>query len=252
MTDEIVSLRNIWVKYGGYNVLEDVSLSIFENDLIAIIGVNGGGKSTLLKVIAGLVKPFKGEVKVFNNKPENVRDLIGYLPQYSLFDLNFPITVLNVVLTGLLGRRLLLKSYSREHVQAALEALKTVKMTGFENRPLNSLSGGQIQRVLIARAIVKKPRLLLLDEPTSSLDPDMQNSFYELLLQLKKDMSVVVVSHDIGVISSYVDKMACLNKRLYYHGPVEGALKTLQEVYQCPVELIAHGIPHRVLERHEK
>ncbi len=251
MSEEIVSLRNVWVKYDGYNVLEDVSLSIYENDLLAIIGVNGGGKSTLLKVIAGLIKPFKGDVKVFGNKPEKTRDLIGYLPQYNFFDLHFPITVLDVVLTGLLGRSLLFKSYSNEHVEAALEALKTVKMEGYENRVVGSLSGGQIQRILIARAIVKKPRLLLLDEPTSSLDADMQKSFYELLLQLKKDMSVVVVSHDIGVISSYVNKMACLNKRLYYHGPVEGALKSIQEVYQCPVELIAHGVPHRVLGRHE-
>lgn len=251
MVKEIVSLRNVWVKYDGYNVLEDVTLSIFDRDLLAIIGVNGGGKSTLLKVIAGLIKPFKGEVKVFDSSPEKNRDLIGYLPQYNLFDLNFPITVLDVVLTGLLGKRLLLKSYSNKDVEAALEALKTVKMAGFENRLLNSLSGGQIQRVLIARAIVKKPRLLLLDEPTSSLDPEMQTSFYELLLQLKKAMSIVVVSHDIGVIASYVDKMACLNKRLYYHGPAEGALKSIQEVYQCPVELIAHGVPHRVLGRHE-
>ncbi|WEU40086.1 MAG: ABC transporter ATP-binding protein [Candidatus Odinarchaeum yellowstonii] len=251
MSEEIVRLDNVWVKYDGHTVLEDVSISIFNRDLLAIVGVNGGGKSTLLKVIAGLIKPFKGKVKVFGNQPENVRDLIGYLPQYNFFDLNFPITVLDVVLTGLLGRRLLLKSYSKEHVEAALEALKTVKMNGFESRRLSSLSGGQIQRVMIARAIVKKPKLLLLDEPTSSLDPDIQKSFYELLLELKKNMSVVLVSHDIGVIASYVDKMACLNKRLYYHGSVEGALTTLQEVYKCPVELIAHGIPHRVLGRHE-
>ncbi|MEM2108922.1 MAG: ABC transporter ATP-binding protein [Candidatus Odinarchaeota archaeon] len=251
MSGEIVSIKNIWVKYDGYNVLEDVSLSIFEHDLLAVIGVNGGGKSTLLKVIAGLIKPFKGEVKVFGNSPEKARDFIGYLPQYNVFDLNFPITVLDVVLTGILGKKLLLKNYSKEDREAAFEALKTVKMAGFEDRKLGSLSGGQLQRVLIARAIIKKPRLLLLDEPTSSLDSDMQKSFYELLLELKNKMSIIIVSHDIGVISSYVDKMACLNKRLYYHGPVEGALATLQDVYQCPVELIAHGVPHRVLGRHE-
>lgn len=252
MSEEIVTLKNVWVSYNEYNALEDVSLSIGKNDFLAVIGVNGGGKTTLLKVILGLIHPSKGQVKIFGQTPEKSREFIGYLPQYTFFDLNFPITVLDVVLMGRLGRKMLFKNYSSEDRQAAMEALSLVKMSEFKDRKIGSLSGGQLQRVFIARALVKDPRLLLLDEPTASVDQETQRSLYDFLLEIKKKMAIVIVSHDIGVVSSYVDKVACLNRRLFYHGSVEGALERLEDIYQCPVEVLAHGIPHRVLGRHEE
>jgi zinc transport system ATP-binding protein len=125
-------------------------------------------------------------------------------------------------------------------------------MLEFKDRQIGKLSEGQMQRVFVARAMVREPKLLLLDEPMVSIDPEMQKSFYELLLELRKKMAIVLVTHDIGVVSIYVDRIACLNRRLFYHGPVEGGLKKLEEVYRCPIELIAHGVPHRVLRRHDR
>jgi len=247
---KIVSIKNLWVYFNNIPVLEDINLSIRQNDFLALIGPNGGGKTTLLKVILGLIRPDRGEVEVFGKNPEEGRKLIGYLPQYTHFDPNFPISVLEVVLMGRYGG--LIRSYSREDVETALNALDTVGMLEFKDWQIGKLSGGQVQRVLVARAIAREPKLLLLDEPTASIDPEMQKSFYELLLNLKKRMAIVLVTHDIGVISTYVEKIACLNRRLFYHGPREAGLKKLEEVYKCPIELIAHGVPHRVLERHEK
>ncbi|HID28364.1 MAG TPA: ABC transporter ATP-binding protein [Methanosarcinales archaeon] len=250
MREEIVSLKNVEVYFNSIPVLESISLSIKQNDFLAVIGPNGGGKTTLLQVILGLIKPSKGEVKVFGENPKEGRKLIGYLPQYTFFDLNFPMSVFDVVLMGRYWR--IFRNYSKEDKKAAFNALKTVDMLEFKDRQIGKLSGGQLQRVFVARAIVREPKLLLLDEPMASIDPEMQKSFYNLLSELKKKMTIVLVTHDIGVVSTYVEKIACLNRRLFYHGPIEGGLKKLEEVYKCPIELIAHGVPHRVLGRHEK
>ena len=250
MRKEIVSLRDVEVYFDNTLVLENVSLSIKQNNFLAIIGPNGGGKTTLLKVILGLIKPNKGEVKVFGRNPREGRKLIGYLPQYTFFDPNFPMSVFDVVLMG--RYRGIFRNYSKEDKNAALNALKTVDMLEFKDRQIGKLSGGQLQRVFVARAIARQPKLLLLDEPMTSIDPEMQKSFYELLLKLKKKMAIVLVTHDISVVSAYVEKIACLNRRLFYHGLKEARLKNLEEVYQCPIELIAHGVPHRVLRRYEK
>ena len=142
------------------------------------------------------------------------------------------------------------KKYSEADTHGALEALETVGMSKFADRQVGGLSGGELQRMFLARALTRNPRLLLLDEPTASVDPDMQKSFYELLLKLKEKMAIVLITHDLSVISVYVESVACLNRRLFYHGSAEGALKTLEDVYQCPIEVLAHGIPHRVLRRH--
>ena len=248
MNEEIVSLKNIEVYLNDSPVLEDINLSIERNIILGIIGPNGGGKTTLLKVILGLIKPDKGEVRVFGMSPEEGRRFIGYLPQYTFFDLNFPISVFDVVLMG--RYKGVFKNYSEKDRKAATNALKIVDMLEFRDRQIGRLSGGQLQRVFIARALAREPRLLLLDEPTASIDPEMQKSFYELLSELKKKMAIVLVTHDIGVVSVYVDEMACLNRRLFYHGSKEIALRELEKVYQCPIELIAHGTPHRVLRRH--
>ena len=250
MNEEIVRLKNAWVRFGDTPILEDINLSIKQNDFIAIICPNGGGKTTLMKVILGLVELNSGEVKVFGKCPDTEKELIGYLPQHTFFDSNFPINVFDVVLMGRYHG--VFKRYSKEDEKCAASALETVGMLKFKDRQIGKLSGGQLQRVFVARAIVRQPKLLLLDEPMASVDPGMQKSFYDLLSELRKKMTIVLVTHDIGVVSTHVDEIACLNRRLVYHGKMEGGLKKLEETYNCPIELIAHGVPHRVLRRHGK
>lgn len=245
MEEEIVSLKNVSFTYNTIFVLEDINFSLKPNDYLGIIGPNGGGKTTLLKIILGLLEPNKGEVKVFGKSPQEGRSFIGYVPQYVFFDPNFPISVLEVVLMGRLGKRGLLKRYSQEDKEGALEALKRVDLLDFKDRQIGKLSGGQRQRVFVARALVTEPKLLLLDEPMASIDPEMQKSFYELLAKLKEKMAIVLVTHDVGVISIYVDKIACLNQRLYYHGRVEEGIKMIEKTYGCPIELLTHGVSHQ-------
>lgn len=247
---EIVSLKNVWVYFNGMPVLENINLSIKQDDFLAILGPNGGGKTTLLKVILGLIKPNKGEVKVFGDTPSKGRRFIGYMPQYIPFDLKFPIKVFDVVLMG--RYKGLLKKYGEDDIKAVEKALKTVGMYELRDKQIGKLSGGQIQRVFLARAIVREPKLLLLDEPTSSIDTKLQKEFYELLLKLKKKMAIVIVTHDIGAVSTYIDRIACLNRKLFYHGEKEEGLKEIEKTYGCPIDLIVHGVPHRVLRRHKE
>lgn len=246
--NEIVAVKDVSVYADHTPILEDVTLSVQKNDFLSVIGPNGGGKTTLLRTILGLVKPDKGEVTVFGHPPHAGRASIGYLPQHISFDTRFPVTVFDVVLMGRYRRPF--HTYSHTDNQHVRDTLETVGMSDYARRQIGQLSGGELQRVLLARALVREPKLLLLDEPTASVDPEMQRSFYELLLELKEEMAIVLVTHDLSVVSVYVESVACLNRRLYYHGPAEGALENLEDVYQCPVEMIAHGIPHRVLRRH--
>lgn len=247
---EVVKLTGVWVRRGRQVVLEDVDFCVHEGDYVGIIGPNGAGKTTLLKVILGLIRPFKGEVRVFGRRPEEARALVGYVPQERDFDRDFPIRVIDVVLMGRLGKAPLLKPYGKEDREKAFEVLRLVEMDRLWNRPIGSLSGGELQRVLIARALASEPRLLLLDEPTSNVDLPVETEFFELLEEIRKGMTVILVTHDIGVISTYVEKIACLNRRLYYHGGKEIRPEDIEAVYGCPVDLIAHGVPHRVLKEH--
>lgn len=250
MRREIVSLKNITVEYDGNPVLHDHNLTVYNDDFIGIIGPNGGGKTTLLKVILGLVKPVKGEIKVFGSNPEKVRHQIGYVPQIMDFDRDFPISVQDTVLLGRLSGKRMFRFYNSKDYEAAERALKIVEMYDMKDHRTGSLSGGERQRVLIARALATEPKLMLLDEPTASIDPKMKRDIYGLLNDLKKQMAIILVTHDIGVISSHVDKVACLNCQLFYHDSKEIPRETLESVYQCPVDIIAHGIPHRVLKEH--
>ena len=248
---ELVKLENVWVYNDGILVLEAINLSIESNDFLGIIGPNGGGKTTLLKVILGLVKPNRGKITVLGMPPERGRKYIGYISQFNLFDHDFPISVFEVVLMGRYNKSGLFHRYSEEDRKATTEALKTVEMLGYKDRQVGKLSGGEQQRVFIARALVTNPQLLLLDEPTASIDPNMQAEFYELLDKLKEEMAIVLVSHDISAVSIYVNEIACLNHQLFYHGSKEVSAEELEKAYRCPVQLIAHGtVPHRVLKEH--
>jgi zinc transport system ATP-binding protein len=249
--EEVVSLEDVWVYYDGISILEGVSLSVDRGDFLGIIGPNGGGKTTLLKVILGLITPSRGKVYVLNRSPRSSRHFIGYVPQYNLFDRDFPVNVCDTVLMGCNGSRGLIKRYSKEDKERTQEALETVGMLSYQNQQLGKLSGGEQQRVFIARALVGRPKLLLLDEPTANIDSAMQTDFYELLESLKQDVTIIMVSHDISAVSIYVDKIACLNRELYYHGSKEIGPEVLEATYKCPVQMIAHGtIPHRVLKEH--
>ena len=248
MSVKAVEMENVSFQMNGRSILENINFCINDRDFIALIGPNGGGKTTLLKIILGLIKPDTGTVRVFGRSPQQSSDLVGYLPEHVSFDPNFPINVFETVLSGRYHG--IFKSYKHIDQEKVLNVLEEVEMLDMKNRQIGQLSGGQLQRVFIARALVREPRLLLLDEPMASIDPEMQNSFYTLLTRLREKMAIVLVSHDVGAVSSHVDSSICLNQRLYYHGPVEDAADGLEEVYQCPLELISHGIPHRILKKH--
>lgn len=248
MNSKAIELKNVNIKFNLNPVLKDINLTIEENDFMAIIGPNGGGKSTLLKIILGILKPNSGEVLIFGKKPEDARQLMGYLPQKVSFDHDFPIDVFHTVLSG--RYRGLFKGHTKDDEIAVIKALKDMNMFDLKDRQISRLSGGQMQRVFIARAIVREPKILLMDEPMASIDPEMQNSFYSLLSRLKNKMTIILVSHDVGTVSTQVDKIACLNSTLYFHGPVEDAAEGLEELYKCPIEMITHGFPHRVLKDH--
>lgn len=248
--EDVIDLKDIWVNYDGVRVLESVTLKVKDKDFLAIIGPNGGGKSTLLKVILGLIKPDRGTVKLLGGKPGDMRKYVGYVPQYHSSNLDFPITVCDVVLMGRLSHKGPLQRYNEEDRQAANDALDTVGMLDFKERQIGELSGGQKQRVFIARSLVTDPKLLILDEPSTGIDSKAQKDFYELLNKLKSQIAIVMVTHDISAISVYVDKVGCLNRKFHYHDDKELSQHDLEVSYQCPVELIAHGVPHRVLKEH--
>ncbi|TQD23921.1 metal ABC transporter ATP-binding protein [Methanolobus vulcani] len=248
--ENVIDLKDIWVSYDGVRVLESVNLVVKDKDFLAIIGPNGGGKSTLLKVILGLIKPDKGSVSLLGGMPAKTRRYVGYVPQYHSSNLDFPVTVWDVVLMGRLNTKRPLQRYNDDDRNAATEALKTVGMLDLKDRQIGELSGGQKQRVFIARSLVNKPKLLLLDEPSTGIDSRMQKEFYELLNKLKSEIAIVMVTHDLSAVSVYVDKIGCLNRKFHYHDDKEISSHDLEVSYQCPVELIAHGVPHRVLKEH--
>jgi zinc transport system ATP-binding protein len=249
VTVPVAELSQVWLALRGAPVLEDVSLRISANDYLAILGPNGAGKSTLLKVILGLLNPDRGAARVLGKPPREARGQVGYVPQQVRFDLDFPIRVLDVVLMGRLGGTASGQVNAMDR-ETARSALLRVEMEGLADRPIGALSGGQLQRVLIARALAQRPKLLLLDEPTTSLDERIGRSVWELFEELSKEMAVVVVSHDIGAISRYVRSVACLNRRLHAHTSKELSSEILEATYGCPVDLLAHGHPHRVLADH--
>lgn len=250
--DTIVELENVYFAYTNVSVLEDINITVKQNDFLGIIGPNGGGKTTILRIILGLLEPDKGKVYVFGTSAKKARQHIGYLPQHITFDFDFPISVSEVVLMGRLGKRGIGRKYTKTDISVCMAALQKVGMQQYKNTELGKLSGGQRQRVFIARALSTEPKLLLLDEPVSSVDTQWQQTFYELLHDLNKEITIVLVTHDISVVSTYIDKIACLNKKLYYHGSKKEGMHKISEMYECPVQLITHAPAHNSVGDNDK
>jgi len=247
---KLVEITNLTAGYNGLIALDRIDLSIFKNDFIGIIGPNGGGKTTLLKVILGLVKPSKGRI-IYNLADGNKMFNIGYLPQQFTADKKFPISVEQVVLSGLLQKRNIVRSYSGRDKDKVNEVLIKMGIPGLRNKAFGELSGGETQRTLLARAIISSPQLLLLDEPNTYVDRVFEGELFNILEELNNKMAILVVSHDAGMISSYVKTIACVNKELHYH-PSNEINNEILKAYNCPIDLITHGkVPHRVLKDHK-
>lgn len=245
-----IEVKGLYFKYDETPILEDINFEVEENDFVGIIGPNGGGKTTFIKILVGLLKPNSGTVKIFGRAISKMSHSIGYVPQLFNFDKDFPISVMQVVLMGRLSKQNLISRFVNDDYNSATESLKKVGMYEFKDELIGNLSGGQKQRVLIARALSVSPKILILDEPTASVDSKAGKNFYELLHDLNENMTIIMISHDIGVVSQYVEKIACLNKNLVFHDSKEISREMLEATYQCPVDLIAHGLPHRILDEH--
>ncbi|MFZ7128369.1 MAG: metal ABC transporter ATP-binding protein [Desulfobacterales bacterium] len=254
----VIDIRDLWFAFNGQMVLEGVSLSVPEKDFVAMIGPNGGGKTTLLRIILGLLEPRSGTVRVLGRPPAEVSHRIGYVPQNVNINREFPVSALDVVL---MGKRKPGRGWSRPSRKdrvAAHEALDRMEMGAYCERRIGELSGGQRQRVLIARALATDPSLLILDEPTASIDTRGQAALYALLKKLNETRTIIVVSHDLIAISTHVKSVACVNRKLHYHDQAEITGEMLETMYPCtpeevcPVELVAHGLPHRVMLHHKE
>ena len=246
-----LSFEGVSFGYGdGPNVVEDVDLEIGSHELIGLIGPNGGGKSTLLKLAAGLLKPRKGKVRVFGRAPQEARDEIGYVPQFAHFSRDFPITVAQAVLLGRLGGGFTLR-WSAADRAAATRAIEETELETLADRPLTALSGGEMQRVRIARALAAEPRLLLLDEPTSNLDQRAEEDIFALLARLNDRMAIVLVSHDVGFVTDFVQRVACISRTLICHGTSEVTGEVINELYGHPVRAVHHAHHHHEAMRGE-
>jgi zinc transport system ATP-binding protein len=245
----LIEIQSLSAGYESNMVLRDIDFSVNENDFIGVIGPNGGGKTTLLKVILGLIKPLSGTI-IFN---ENLlkRNKIGYLPQMSAGDNSFPVTVMDVVLSGLMIHKGAVALITNEDRKKADSTIGELGLKEISRSPLNELSGGQLQRVFLGRAIIGAPALLLLDEPDNFVDATFENDFYQKLHDLNERMAILMVSHDVGTISSHVKSFACVNRKLHYHPSPEITNEQLSS-YDCPIQLVSHGkIPHTILEKHD-
>lgn len=238
--DLMISIKDVCFSYIGPMVLRHINLEVSRGEFLGLVGPNGGGKSTLLKMILGLLKPLSGQISVLGLPPRQGRSVIGYVPQHTAFIEDFPITVEAAVLQGRLGKTRIIGGYTREDRALARRAMEQVEILGLSACPLADLSGGQRQRVLIARALAVEPEILILDEPTAHVDLRLEESFFHLLEQLNKQMTIVVVSHDIGFISHYVNRVACLNQTLICHETAAISGKIIEQLYGASVRMIDH------------
>ncbi|MBM3422030.1 MAG: ABC transporter ATP-binding protein [Chlorobi bacterium] len=242
MNHEVIRCEGLCVELGGAAVLRDLSFSVDEGEFLAVVGPNGGGKTTLLRVLLGLQKPSSGSVSVFGAQPGNSPGRTGYVPQRLFFDRDFPLGVMDAVLMGRIALKTPFQRYSKADREAAGEALRTVGLSSLANRRIGALSGGELQRTLIARALAGKPELLLLDEPTASVDPEMKTTIYDLLDRLRKSMTILLVTHDTGTVSRFVSRVLCLNcgmvQREAPSSRPDG--QAIEQAYPYKVDLLVH------------
>jgi len=240
-----VAVRGLWFSYDGHYVLEDVNLEVIPQEFVCVVGPNGGGKTTLLKLILGLLHPGRGTVSVLGLSPMEARPKIGYVPQHAHLDPQFPINVSDVVLMSRLGNSgFRLGSYEREDLLAAETAMRKLHVYDLRHNHFSSLSGGQRQRVLIARALACQPEILLLDEPTAGLDLSVEIDFFGLLRSATESMTVVMVSHDLGFVSQLVNKVVCVRGRVVVHPTSEITGAIINEIYGAPMKMVRHDLTH--------
>jgi len=243
--DQVVIFDKVSFTYANEPVLEDVSLTVERGEFASIVGPNGGGKTTLLKLMLGLIKPDVGKITVLGNTPDKSRPRLGYMPQYAHLDMQFPVTVLDVVLIGRLGPKFGCW-YSKQDIKTAMAALGEVKLSNLADSTFSQLSGGQRQRVLIARALCGNPDLLLLDEPTASIDPEVEETLFHVLQKLNRRMTILFVSHDIGFVSQIVKSVICVNRQVVVHPTSDINSLLVKEIYGSDLRMIRHD--HRCSE----
>lgn len=254
--NKILNVENVSAGYDNNpRIIKDISFSVYQKDFLGIIGPNGGGKTTLLRTIMGLIKPTEGKVSFYNEAGKRVSKInIGYLPQLSKIDRKFPITVQDVILSGLsMSNKLPSFTLSSKYKKKVYEVADQMGVDKLLKRPIGELSGGQLQRVLLGRSIIDNPVLLILDEPISYVDKQFETNFYKILDEINSRMSIVLVSHDIGTILSTVRNVLCVNETAHYHCGTEISQDWLDKAFDsCPFEIVGHGeLPHRVLRKHQ-
>lgn len=251
--NKLIEIKDLSVGYDEGLVLRNVTLDVYKNDFLGIIGPNGGGKTTLLKSILGVVPISSGEINFFKEGDKISHLNIGYLPQINKIDKNFPISVYDVILSGLTLEKSFFSKYTKEQKAKALDVADRMGLSSLLDRPIGNLSGGQLQRALLGRAIVDEPEVLILDEPNSYVDKKFEKDFYQLLGDINKDTAIILVSHDVGTVISLVKNVACVSGCLHYHPGTDITTEWLEQSYiSCPIEIIGHGdFPHRVLEKHD-
>ena len=248
----IIQISDLCAAYDEKTVLSHVNLSVFERDFLGIIGPNGGGKTTLIKCILGLHQLQKGKIHFYKDGKEVSEINMGYLPQYNNIDKKFPISVYEVILSGLSKQKSIFHRYGKEQREQVRQLIARMGLEGLEERPIGSLSGGQLQRALLGRALVSNPEVVILDEPNTYIDKRFETKLYSLLEEINQERAIILVSHDIGTVLKNVKTIACVNESVHYHPHTEVPTEWLEEHFGCPIEMLGHGtFPHRVLKCHE-
>lgn len=252
MNRSIIQINGLCAAYDQKTVLSQVDLTVYEHDFLGIIGPNGGGKTTLVKCILGLHPFHEGKIRFYKNGKEVPEINMGYLPQYNHIDKKFPISVYEVVLSGLSKQKSIFRRYSKEQHESVRQMIVSMGLEGMENRAIGELSGGQLQRALLGRALVSNPEVVILDEPNTYIDKRFEAKLYSLLEEINKERAIILVSHDIGTVLKNVKTIACVNETVHYHPHTEVPTEWLEEHFGCPIEMLGHGtFPHRVLKFHD-
>lgn len=252
MTNPIIQVDGLSASYDHKTVLSQVNITVYEHDFLGVIGPNGGGKTTLIKSILGLHQPDTGKIRFFKQGREVPEIKMGYLPQYNTIDKKFPISVYEVILSGLSKQKSIFRRYNDEHHESVRQMIVRMGLEGLEHRAIGELSGGQLQRALLGRALVSNPEVVILDEPSTYIDKRFETKLYSLLEEINQERAIILVSHDIGTVLKNVKTIACVNETVHYHPHTEVPTEWLEEHFGCPIEMLGHGtFPHRVLKCHD-